>query len=232
MALIALLLALAAAQSPPPQAAPPAPIVALSDDQGELDRAVTLIHDGKPAEAIAVLDALNARNDRIYARETKQIYCARSAAEGILYAGMAAQQKKPAVVTPQTYCYGIFLKGFALIDLHRSDEAKVYLERAVALAPNNSHFIGELAEWHKSRRNWSQARELFQRALGAAEFSPQDHKDFDKRRALRGLAFILVEDGKLDEAEALYRQCLSIDPNDESAKAELDYIAQQRGKKI
>ncbi|MEA3062357.1 MAG: hypothetical protein QOJ94_2138 [Sphingomonadales bacterium] len=227
--LIALMLALA----PPPPAPPPgSPIVAVPDEDGELDRAVTLLHDGKPADAIAVLDALNAANQRIYARESKQIYCARSPAEAILYAGMAAEQKKAAVVTPKAYCYGIYLKGFALIDLNRSEEARSYLERAIALAPDNSQFLGELGEWYKNRRDWDKARELFQQAAGASAFSPDDRKSFDKRRALRGLGFILVEEGKLDDAEKMYRDCLAIDPSDEKARAELDYIAQQKGKRI
>jgi tetratricopeptide (TPR) repeat protein len=227
--LIALMLALAPAPPAPP---PGAPIVAVPDQDGELDRAVTLLSAGKPADAIAVLDALNAANQRIYAGESKQVFCARSPTEAILYAGMAAEQKKEAVVTAKAYCYGIYLKGYALIDLNRSDEARPYLERAVALAPSNSQFLGELGEWYKNRRNWDKARELFQKASGASAFSPDDRKGFDKRRALRGLGFILVEEGKLDEAEKMYRDCLAIDPTDEKAKAELDYIAQQKGKRI
>jgi tetratricopeptide (TPR) repeat protein len=45
------------------------------------------------------------------------------------------------------------------------------------------------------------------------------------------MGWILVERGKLDEAEALYRQCLELNPDDSHAKAELDYIAQQRAKR-
>lgn len=229
--LIALMLALAPAP-PAPQPAPPSAIVAVPDEDGEIDRAVTLLNERKPADAIAVLDALNAANQRLYAGESRQIYCARSPAEAILYSGMTIEQKKGVVVTAKAYCYGIYLKGFALIDLNRSDEARPYLERAVALAPRNSQFLGELGEWYKNRRNWDQARELFQKAADASTFSPDDRMGFDKRRALRGLGFILVEEGKLDEAEQMYRDCLAIDPSDDKAKAELDYIAQQKGKRI
>src|SRR4051812_21827313 len=139
--------ALAAAWASPLQAwqaphegATPPTVVAVPDMDAEVDRAVALIDAHKPAEAMAVLDALNAATDRIYAGEAKQVYCARSPAETVLYSGMAAKEKKAAVVTREAYCYGIFLKGFVLIDLNRSDEARPWLERAIALAPYNAHF--------------------------------------------------------------------------------------------
>ena len=40
-----------------------------------------------------------------------------------------------------------------------------------------------------------------------------------------------MEQGKWDAAEEIYRQCLTLDPNDQKAKNELDYIAEHRPKK-
>ena len=47
----------------------------------------------------------------------------------------AANAKKAAVVLPEAACYSLFLKGFALVDLKRGDEARPWFERAVASSP-------------------------------------------------------------------------------------------------
>jgi tetratricopeptide (TPR) repeat protein len=182
-----------------------------------------------PAPAAAP-DPVIAGQERRRANDKRRTYCARSAPESLFYLFDSAKEKNGAVVLPQSSCYSIFLKGFALIDLNRSDEAKAYLERAVAMAPSNSHFLGELGEWYKNRHDLDQAWTYFKRALDASEMSPPERKTFDKTRALRGEGWILVERGKLDEAEQLYRRCLELNPDDSHAKAELDYIAQQRAK--
>jgi tetratricopeptide (TPR) repeat protein len=221
---LALLAAAPATQAPGPVAA------AVDEDQAKIDRAVLLIHDGKPAEAISVLDPLIAAQEKRRAGETQRFYCARGQVESVLYLGTAARDKKPAIVLAKSACYSLFLKGFALIDLNRPDEAEVYFERAVAMAPFNAQFLGELAEWHKNRRDWDQAMSLYKSAEGAAAFSPKEDEIFDRTRALRGQAFILIEQGKMGEAEKLYRKCLELDPNDERSKQELQYIAEQRAK--
>jgi tetratricopeptide (TPR) repeat protein len=226
-ALIALALLLAAPQAH----AAAAPAAAPDPDQVQVDRAADLIQNGKPGEAVAVLDPLIAAQQRERADDDRTAFCARSPVEASYYAGQAAQQKKRVVVLPQSSCYSIFLKGFALIDLNRSDEAKAYLERAVAMAPSNSHFLGELGEWYKNRHDLDQAWTYFTRASDASEMSPPERKTFDKTRALRGQGWILVERGKLDEAEQLYRRCLELNPDDSHAKSELEYIAQQRAKR-
>ncbi len=212
--------------------APEAAFAAPDSGQAQVDRAADLINNGKPGEAVAVLDPLIAAQERQRAGDKRQAYCARSPAESLFYLAGAVQEKKEAVVLPESSCYSIFLKGFALIDLNRSDEAKAYLERAVAMAPSNSHFLGELGEWHKNRHDLDRAWTYFERASEASDLSPPERKTFDKTRALRGMGWILVERGKLDEAERLYRQCLELNPDDGHAKSELDYIAQQRGKRI
>jgi Flp pilus assembly protein TadD len=206
----------------------PAPTPAADGDQVQVDRAAELIGSGKPADAVAVLDALIATQEAQRTKETRQIYCARTPAESLLYLATAANEKKAAIVLPQSACYSIFLRGYALIDLNRSDEAKPWLERAIAMAPSNAQFINELGEWYKNRRDWNTASSLYQRADGAAALSPQDRQTSDKARAMRGMAFVLIERGKLDEADRLYRACLKLNPNDDAAKRGLQYIADGR----
>jgi len=226
------LLAAAPAAPDPAAAQPPTAAPAPAAETSAIDRAADLIGAGKPAEAVALLDTMIAAQEAKLKGETRQVYCARSPVESLSYTVHAASEHKAAIVLTQDSCYALFLKGFALIDLNRGDEARAWLERAVAMAPSNAHFLGELGEWYKVRKDYKTARALFQRAVDASDLSPDNRKVFDKTRGLRGLGYILIEEGKLDEADSLYRQCLRLDPTDERSKKQLDYIAEHRGKKI
>lgn len=210
---------------------PSAPTPAGQQDQAQVDRATDLISAGKPTDAVTLLDSLIASQEAQRKNDPRQVYCARSPAESLLYGAMAAKERRAAVVLPQSACYSIYLKGYALIDLNRSDEAKSFLERAVAMAPSNAQFLGELAEWYKNRKDWDTAWSLFKRADDASAVSPPDRRTPDKSRAMRGLGYILIEQGKFDDAEKIYRDCLRMNPDDDRAKKQLDYIAQQRAKK-
>jgi tetratricopeptide (TPR) repeat protein len=189
-----------------------------------------LILQKKPAEAIAMLDPLIATLDKRYDDDSKLQFCASSGSETIFYATLGATAGKDAIVYDSSWCTAIFLKGFALIDLGRRAEARPYLERAVELAPYNAHFLAEMGEFHKMERDWPHSYELFSRAAGAAEMAPEDVRSQRRGRAWRGMGFAKIEMGELDDAEALMRKCLKLNPNDAGARQELDYIAEQRAK--
>jgi len=226
----ALTIALALAWTAPALASAAAPQE--DRDIAEVEKAGSLIRAGKPADGIALLDPLIAAQEKARAGDRRRAYCARAEAEADLYRREAAKAGTSFVILPQGACYSYYMKGFALIDLERSEEARPLYERALAMAPSNSQFLGEMAEWYKNRRDWTRARALFQRAVETADYSPDDRKTHDRLRGMRGLGFILIEEGKWDEAEALFRQVLSADPNDDHAKNELQYIQEHRGKKI
>jgi tetratricopeptide (TPR) repeat protein len=175
-------------------------------DADKLGRAVSLVKTGKSADGIKLLDEIIATLEARYAENPAQFFCARSMPETVVYAGLGVKTKKAVTVLDQTWCYSYYYKGFALIDLGRGDEAKPYFDKAVAMAPMNSQFLGERGEWYKSRRDWPHALADFESAAGYAGFSPDEMKSFDQRRAWRGMSFVRVEQGRLDEAEKLLRQ--------------------------
>jgi tetratricopeptide (TPR) repeat protein len=202
-----------------------------ADPQDEvLKQAQQFITQGKPADAILLLDGVIAQQALSHAKDKRRIYCARSAAESLLYLTDAVEAKEEVVVLGPTWCDALYLKAFALVDLGRRDEAQPLLESAIRRSPYNALYLGELGEYYKSRKQWDAAMSAFSRAETASEFSPDDAKDQERGRAWRGMGYVSIELGKLDEAEALFRKCLALNPDDAMAKKELNYIAQQRAK--
>jgi tetratricopeptide (TPR) repeat protein len=202
-----------------------------ADPQDEaLTRAQQFIRQGEPADALPLLDGVIAQQALSHSKDKRRIYCARSPAETLLYLTDAAQAKEEAVVLGPIWCDALYLKAFALVDLGRRDEAQPLLEEAIRLSPHNALYLGELGEYYKSRKQWDAAMSAFSRAADASEFSPDNVKDQERGRAWRGMGYVSIELGKFDEAEALFRKCLTLNPNDAMATNELNYIAQQRAK--
>src|SRR3954454_12022723 len=140
--LVPFILALsAAAQTPATQARAPAATQAApspkSADSQLIETAYDFIHSGKPGEALPVLDGIISRSTALYAGEKRQIYTSRSPTEALYYMALAASQKKSAVAIDETWSMALYLKGFALIDLERADEAKPLFDKAIAMAPMN-----------------------------------------------------------------------------------------------
>jgi tetratricopeptide (TPR) repeat protein len=73
------------------------------------------------------------------------------------------------------------------------------------------------------------ALEAFQSAESSAELLDDGPvKNDHLARAWRGEGFVLTEQGKLDESEALYKKCLELNPDDYRARNELQYIKSLR----
>lgn len=190
-----------------------------------------LLEAKKPAEAIAgSFDKIIAALEASYGGSKKRIYCARYSAESLLYLAIAASQNQDAVVlSSTTWADAYYMKGYALVELGRLQEAKAAYERALTLSPSNSEFLSELGHVYQTEKNWSKALDLYQSAAEAATLVPvKDAQMRELTRALRGQGFVLVELGRLDDAENKYKECLKLTPNDEKAKKEIEYILRMR----
>jgi tetratricopeptide (TPR) repeat protein len=228
LALVALAVALPLT---PTRAAEPPVAPVQSDEDARLS---AQINDRLAARdlhgVIDAADALMARHDAVAAQESRTIYSAETPELTLLYALQGATTKTSVVVMDRSWALAPFTKGFVLIDLGRRDEALPYLRKAVALSPLNSQYLAELAEWYKRSRDWDPAVGLFRKAEAAAKYSPQEIRQRDLMRAKRGVGFVLIEKGQLDDAATIFRECLSIDANDAMAKNELAYIAEVRAR--
>jgi len=190
-----------------------------------IEQATDLIFDKRPVEAIALLDQVIQEYEAAHPPKRDTVYySARSLTEALLYASLGMTQGAQAIVTDRNWADAYFLKGFALIDADRANEAIGWFDKALALSPKNAHMLAERAEWYKARHEWDRAYEEFDAARGATDFSEEDVVKAEKGRAIRGMAFVRVEQNRLDEAERLIRQALEIDPSDQKALSELQYI--------
>ncbi len=198
-----------------------------------LQEARTLIDGKKPQAGIEKCEKVIALFETYYAGSKHKIYCARTSAENLDYLVKAAAAmdkgtfeagKHDAIVISSTWSGAYFMKGYALQDLGRPAEAKSAIKQALELSPWSSQYLSELGSLYLLEKDWPKAMESFKAAEDNAPLAPDEAKVDELGRARRGIAYVLVELGKLDEAEKKYQQCLKDNPNDTKATAELEYV--------
>lgn len=207
-----------------------------------LARGDALLKEKQPEAAMReafdpIIQAYQAR----YASDDTLYYCARTTPETLIYMlGVAADNDrgegkgkgKNAVTLGPTWAYAYFGKAYALIDLNRFDEAATEIDRALELSPHNPQFLSERGYLYRASRQWDKMLESYRSAFSTAEYaSPDSLKESDQARALRGEGFALIELGDLKEAERSFKQSLKLEPKNELALSELDYIKQLRKQK-
>jgi len=206
-------------QEPAPNMVPRAEAEALLTD------AANYISAGTPHLALQPLDELISAYQAQYDNSDVMVFNARTTTETIFYTVIASGEEKDAVIADNHWADALFLKAYVLIEMRDLAAAKATLEKALNLSPKNSRYLSELGHIYQTEKNWTKALELFQRAEKAADtYSPDLLKSAELSRALRGQGYSLIEQGKLDEAEEIYKRCLEIDKNDRNAKHELEFI--------
>jgi tetratricopeptide (TPR) repeat protein len=205
-----------------------------------LEEARKLIDSKQPQAAIENCEKVIALFKSHYGNSKQKIYCARSSAESLGYLMQAAaamsegkfeRGKKNSIVLSGTWASAYFLKSYALQDLDRVADAKTAIKLALELSPWSCLYLSELGSIYKLEKDWVRAREVFEKAEDNAALSPDNLKAAELGVARRGLGYVLVEQGKLDEAEKKYRQCLAENPNDTKAAAELEYVRGLKAKR-
>jgi Flp pilus assembly protein TadD len=225
-------------------ASPPAKAAATDPDkdvqlQKFLEEARALIDAKKAQVAIEKCDKVIAAFAAHYAKSEHKVYCARTSSENLSYLMKAAaamnkgefeKGKKDAIVLSSTWASAYYMKGWALEELNKLREARAAIKEAIELSPCNSQYGTELGYLYTLEKDWAKAEETYRAAEEHASLSPDDAKQIELARARRGTGYVLVELGRLDEAEEKYLQCLKDDPNDKKAAAELEYVRNLKAK--
>jgi tetratricopeptide (TPR) repeat protein len=205
-----------------------------------LEEARALIDRKQPQAGIDKCEKAIAAFKAHYGTSEHKIYCARSSAETLGYLMLAAADmskgrfekgKKDAIVLSGTWASAYYMKGYALQELGRIGDAKSAIKQALALSPQDSQYLSELGSLYVLEKNWPEAMKTFTAAEDNSPISPDETKADDLGRARRGIAYVLVELGKLDEAEKKYEQCLKENPNDTRAATELEYVRGLKAKR-
>lgn len=118
------------------------------------------------------------------------------------------------------------IQAFVDVDRRRFGDAEALLGKAIALAPYWADPVIELGAAYNLSQRPSEALATYRRALELIERFPGNLPL--KPLALRGVGFAQAELGNLDEAEGAYRSALELDPGNQVAKNELEYIRRQR----
>jgi tetratricopeptide (TPR) repeat protein len=191
-----------------------------------LTAGVELVKQRQPAAAIeGYFDKVIASYEATYPAGGKTVYCASSAPESLFYLAQAAKDKKEAIVLGPAWCDAYYLRAYSLIDLGRKDEARATLEKAIAHSPKDPHYLSELANLSRMEKDWSGALAKYEAAVQMArEFAAPLSRTAELGEALRGKGYVLVELGRLEEAEATYKECLAVNAADRTAMAELEYV--------
>jgi len=123
-----------------------------------------------------------------------------------------------------SYKEALQIKAYIYSDLKEYGKALEYLEEVQSVAPTSAKgFIEQGYIFSQYKLN-----DLATSAYVKAEFLARKYPEgqlSERASALRGMGFILIEEGKLDEAKAHYEQSLEIDPGSKVAINELKYIA-------
>jgi tetratricopeptide (TPR) repeat protein len=228
--LIVVIISLLSACTNQPQKTPD--LLSEPEIRAQLTDAVVLIKQGNFKRAIdGPLSKANSACDKLYSDSGKQVYVARNLAETILLLAMsaAADDKKDAQVI-DTICPDVFyMTGYAYVDLGKIDEAIPNVNKAIAMSPLNSQYLSELGHLYQVQRKHEESLKIFQESEAAADkWSPESVKKDELARAKRGVGFNLIELNRLDEAEAKFKECLELNPDDKGASNELAYIRSLR----
>jgi tetratricopeptide (TPR) repeat protein len=126
---------------------------------------------------------------------------------------------------PRAYYY----LGFLCVKTRRPRQAIEYLDRGHQLEPTNPKFKFEKAQALVQASECEQALALYETVT---DIGPHISA-WDLAVARRGRGFVLIELGRLQQAEAAFLSSLEIEPDNPVALNELQYIAHlRRGGKV
>jgi tetratricopeptide (TPR) repeat protein len=198
------------------------------DRSNALNAALDQMKAKKTDAALAGYSTLINEYERLYAGEKRTLFCAENESEARAYIPALTSTEK-ATFVEKFWCTALWGKAFTLIDAERYSEALPYLTRAVAMGPKRAQYLTELGFAYRSIKDFQKSLDLYTRAVDTAPLASD--ADVALGRGLRGMGFDLIELGRWDEAEAAYRKALTLNPNDDMSRSELDYIAKNRPKR-
>ncbi|MCG6503808.1 tetratricopeptide repeat protein [Kingella sp. SNUBH-2017] len=219
-----------ATSNAPAQAESPVPNHMPDDMRRRVEAAMALLQRGQAAQALPQLDKLVAEAEATLKRDTQnRVYAADDRNFVIASLLEAAKRKQSAVVVSTDWIAPLYARAYALIELGQLDRARADLDRVLAISPYTPRALGERAQISMHRKDFAAAEVDLNkmREYGKMSANPADAIGY-QGFALRGLGYIAVERKQWDKALGFYNEALKLNPNDDKAKAEIDFIRHSR----
>ena len=219
-----------ATSNAPAQAESPVPNHMPDDMRRRVEAAMALLPRGPAAQALPQLDKLVAEAEATLKRDTQnRVYAADDRNFVIASLLEAAKRKQSAVVVSTDWIAPLYARAYALIELGQLDRARADLDRVLAISPYTPRALGERAQISMHRKDFAAAEVDLNkmREYGQMSANPADAIGY-QGFALRGLGYIAVERKQWDKALGFYNEALKLNPNDDKAKAEIDFIRHSR----
>ena len=220
---------------------PAAPAAVLTPEQITklLEDGTNVLNQGNPELAIKnYFEPVN----QSFMRQTAsagaddEIYASRNATETAAYQAKVAKENEGAakpthmVIVDGAWSDALILKARALAQLKRVSEAMSALNQAVVLSPGYPVVWLEMGSIYQSQKDWENSFKAYKTAenyAGAIEDKAKQTETLTS--ALRGQAVAMIELGRLDDAETLYKRCLKLNPGDTAATDGLAQVQARRG---
>jgi tetratricopeptide (TPR) repeat protein len=227
------------AQAPiPAQSAslPPAPVSAGEQADAKVVNEILLSPTRTPAQLQALRTVLahapasypmiEARGDHVLVRAVAPEQIATlSLLAGLQAAGAGGKKTVYVDATFNTYPLAALILGSDAVGRRQPDEAIAWLDKGLALQPDNLYLVTEKGTALAMLGRAADALALYDATLALGDRTG-DAKS--QARLRRGRGWALIELGRLDEAEADYKLSLSLEPGHGGAQRELKYIADHR----
>ncbi len=144
----------------------------------------------------------------------------------ILLSAMVGQDGKKISIrqAPNVYPEIALVLASEAVERGRLEEAIAYCDRGLAIQPGNALLVVEKVVALNGLSRFDEALTIVDAALAGDFIRVMPHK----ARLLRNRGFVLIELGRLDEAEEAYRASLEVEEDNPVALSQLDYIAGQR----
>jgi len=192
--------------------------------QSDLESAKTLLKEGHPDQALALVDPIIAQAMLKDAKDTSAI-CP-GAAAALLQSFIKGNFS---VSIENDWCDAMLVKGYALNELKRSAEAAQVLKTLVGHAPNNAEYLIEYAYTVRVNGELENSLDIYKKAEKAASQLPDRASAAHLRAAaLRGQGYAYSELQLWDNATKAYQRSLKYEPQSEIARNELHYIEEHR----
>lgn len=239
MRLIAPLLALALAIAPlPVLAAPrivPASLSAQETSDQEIVRKAMKANSFQglatlEKDLITVLDHAPAQYPQVERTgdvTTIRLMMGRAGKGASILAGAVDARGGTTAIGLNTYAVAAFMLGSLANERRDQRKAIAYLDRGLALQPDNVTLMIERGLGMVVLKQFTDALAFYERAE-KLDFVTKDINFGDDARLLRSKGFVLIELKRLDEAQAAYQAALKLEPGHAVATAQLDYISKLR----